>query len=240
MKLPQEKVKASRVNPRTLVLYSAPKMGKTTLLSLLEDNLIIDLESGSDMIDALKVKANNLKELTEVGKSIYEEKKPYKYVSIDTISKLEMLAEEEATRKYKQTIIGKGFTGDSVINLPMGAGYGLLRGEMKGWLDKLSTLADNIIFVGHLRDKFIIDKKGEEVSAKDIDLTGKLRNIVCAGADAIGYLFRKGNELWITFESKDELTCGSRCPHLRGQTFLIAESDDKGNIIKSYWNKIYQ
>ena len=62
-KLPKKKVKASRKSPKNMIIYGAPKIGKTTVLSQLDDCLIIDLEQGSDMLDALKVQVNSLKEL---------------------------------------------------------------------------------------------------------------------------------------------------------------------------------
>ena len=43
-----------------MIIYGAPKIGKTTVLSQLDDCLIIDLEQGSDMLDALKVQVNSL------------------------------------------------------------------------------------------------------------------------------------------------------------------------------------
>ena len=86
MELPKVKVKASRKSPKNMIIYGAPKIGKTTVLSKLDNCLIIDLEDGSDMVDALKVKANNLKELQAVGSAIIKEGRPYKYIAIDTIS----------------------------------------------------------------------------------------------------------------------------------------------------------
>ena len=38
-----------------LILFSNPKTGKSTAVAALENNLIIDLESGLDFVDALKV-----------------------------------------------------------------------------------------------------------------------------------------------------------------------------------------
>lgn len=216
--LPTAKVAAERLSPKVFIMYSLPKTGKTTLLSKLDDCLIIDLEDGSKYLDALKVKANNLAELTEIGKAIHAAKRPYKYVAIDTATKLEEWAEAEATVKYKASAIGKSFQGSSVLELPNGAGYLHLRLAMKDWIDKIYTLADNIILVAHLKDKFT-ELKGKEVSAKDLDFTGKIKNIVCQNADAIGYLYREADGMKITFESKEEITCGSRCEHLKGQTF---------------------
>ncbi len=226
IEIPRSIVEATVINPKSFVMYAPPKLGKTTLLSQLPDCLIIDLEDGSDYVSALKVKVNGLAQLGEVSRSIIQAGKPYKYVAIDTITKLEEYAELEATNNYRLSPIGKNFAGKSVLELPNGAGYLHLRLMFKKWIDALSTLADHVIFVGHLKDK-VVDLGGKEVSSKDLDLTGKVRNITCAGADAIGYIYRKDGKTQITFKSSEEVTCGSRCDHLRGQEF---EFD---------WNKIY-
>ena len=50
-----QKVKAESQSPKNLIIFSKPKVGKTSLLAELNDALIIDLEDGSDYVDALKV-----------------------------------------------------------------------------------------------------------------------------------------------------------------------------------------
>jgi hypothetical protein len=226
IKLPKEKVKVENKNPRTFILYSQPKMGKTTLLSQLDDCLIIDLENGSDLVEALKVKVNNLKEFFEVGEQIKADGCQYKYVAIDTISKLEEWAEESAKKLYQQTPMGKRFTGDSVLTLPNGAGYLYLRLAFKKWLEYINGLAEHVILIGHLKDK-LIERKGKEVSAKDLALTGQIRNITAASADAMGFLYREDGELKVNFQASSELVVGSRCEHLAGQDFAFD------------WSKIY-
>lgn len=121
---------------------------------------------------------------------------------------------------YKKDPKGVNFKGKSVLELPMGAGYLYLRQAFKKWIDYVSDLAEHIILVGHLKEK-IIEKQGKEVVAKDLSLTGKIREITCANADAIGYLYREDGELRINFQASDEITCGSRCDHLRGQDFAF-------------------
>ena len=225
MKLPTEKVKASRKSPKNMILYGAPKIGKTTVLSQLDDCLIIDLEDGSDMIDALKIKVNNLKELADVGREIIKQGKPYKYIAIDTISKLEEWCEDEGKKIYMKTPMGKNFEtknpGMSILALPNGAGYLYLRMAYKKWLDRMNLLADHIILVGHLKDK-MLEKKGKEVAVKDLDLTGKIKQITCANADAVGYIYRENDETMISFNSLDDVTAGSRCEHLKGATMPLS------------------
>ena len=63
LKLPKKKTKALRKSPKNMVIYGPPKIGKTTALAKLDNCLILDLEDGSDMVDALKIKATNLNEL---------------------------------------------------------------------------------------------------------------------------------------------------------------------------------
>ena len=229
-KLPKTIVKASRKSPKNMVIYGPPKIGKTTMLSRLDNCLIIDLEDGSDMVDALKVKVNNLGMLATIGKEIIQENKPYKYVAIDTISKLEEWCEVEGKRIYMKTPMGKNFEqknpGASVLSLPNGAGYLYLRIAFKQWIDRLNLLADHVILVGHLKDK-MLEKKGKEVAVKDLDLTGKIKQITCANADAIGYIYREDETTMISFNSLDDTVAGSRCDHLKGQTMPFE------------WNKIF-
>lgn len=224
MKLPTKKVKATRKSPKNMIIYGAPKIGKTSVLSQLDDCLIIDLEEGSDMVDALKVKVSNLKELGEAGKEIHKAGKPYKYVAIDTISKLEEWCEADAKVLYMRTPMGKNFEeknpGASVLSLPNGAGYLYLRIAYKKWIDRLNTLADHVILVGHLKDK-MLEKKGKEVAVKDLDLTGKIKQITCAQADAVGFIYREDDKTMISFDSLDDITAGSRCEHLKGKTMPL-------------------
>jgi len=228
MELPTKKVKASRKSPKNMIIYGPPKIGKTTVLSQLDNCLIIDLEEGSDMVDALKIKVKNLKDLADVGREIIKQKKPYKYVAIDTISKLEEWCEDEAKQIYMKTPMGKNFEqknpGMSVLSLPNGAGYLYLRMAYKKWVDRLNMLADHVILVGHLKDK-MLEKKGKEVAVKDLDLTGKIKQITCANADAVGYIYREEDKTMISFDSMSDITAGSRCDHLKGQTMPLEWSN---------------
>jgi hypothetical protein len=228
MELPTKKVKASRKSPKNMIIYGPPKIGKTTVLSQLDNCLIIDLENGSDMVDALKVKVNSLAELANLGREIIKQGKPYKYIAIDTISKLEEWCEAEAKKMYKLTAMGKNFDknneGLSILSLPNGGGYLYLRLAYKKWIDRLNLLADRVILVGHLRDK-MLEKKGKEVSVKDLDLTGKIKQMTCSNTDAIGYVYREGEDTMISFNSLEDITAGTRCEHLKGKTMPLKWSE---------------
>ncbi len=217
MILPKDKVKATRKNPRLLMLYGPPKVGKTTLLSELENCLTIDLEKGSNYLDILKIEVNSLKELEKVGNAIIEANRPYKYLAIDTATKLEEWCEDFATILY----------------------YYWLRIAYGKWFNFCANLAEYLILIAHVRDKMLVDKKGVEikggqVSSMDLDLTGKIKAITCSKADAIGLLTRKVvgaengepvSKMFVNFNSSTEILCGSRCKHLLGKEMEFNWSD---------------
>lgn len=240
--LPKEKVKAKVENPRFLIIFGKPKAGKTTLASKLDNNLIIDLEGGSEFLEALAVQARSVKDLGEIANAIREEikstgKKPYKYITLDNASRLEEICLSYAATLYRQTPMGKNYQGNDVRTLPNGSGYMYLQQAVRKVIDMFRDLCDNFILIGHLKDK-MINKEGEELSEMSLDLVGKLANIICGEADAVGYVYRKKNETHISFEGGDNSVREARAPHLRGKNIVIAESDDNNNI-KVHWDKIY-
>ena len=235
--LPTKKVKAERVNPKRLIIYSKPKTGKTTAFAGLDSNLIFDLENGADYVEALKLKVNSLQELLDAGKAIKAGGFPYKYVTIDTVTALEDMVGPLAIKLYRQTSMGKNYDGDNVLSLPNGAGYLYLRQAFFQVLDFIDTLAPHIILAGHIKDKQV-DDKGEMVLAANIDLTGKIKSLICANADAIGYMFRKGNKTILSFKTSEEVTCGARPEHLRNEEIVVSEMNDKGEL-EFHWDKIY-
>lgn len=240
--LPKEKIKAKVQNPRFLILFGKPKAGKTTLASKLENNLIVDLEGGSEFLDALAVQARSVKDLGEIANAIKEEintsgNKPYKYITIDNASRLEEMALPYAVQLYKATPMGKSYQGTDVRTLPNGSGYLYLQQAVRKIIDMFRDLCDNFILIGHLKDK-MINKDGEELSEMSLDLVGKLANIICGEADAVGYVYRKKNETHISFEGGDNSVREARAPHLRGKNIVIAESDDSNNI-NVHWDRVY-
>jgi hypothetical protein len=235
--LPTKKVAAERVNPKRLIIYSKPKTGKTTAFAGLENNLLIDLENGADYVEALKVKITSLQELLETGKAIKEAGKPYKYVTIDTVTALEDMVMPLAVKLYRATSMGKNYDGDNVLSLPNGAGYLYLRQAFFQVLDFIDTLAPHIILSGHIKDKQV-DDKGEMVLAANIDLTGKIKSLICANADAIGYMYRKGNKTILSFKTSEEVTCGARPDHLRNEEIVVTEMTESGEL-QFHWDKVF-
>lgn len=243
--LPTEKVKAESKSPRKMLIYSSPKVGKTTAGAMLDGNLTLDFEDGATFVDSMKINIPDMATLGEVLQAINEAGKPYKYGTVDTTTKLEDMVLPLAKKLYRATSMGKNFDFDkdgkdlnsqSVLNLPNGAGYLYLREAYTKVISQIDAMFPRVIYFGHLKDK-MLEKNGKEVSARDIDLTGKIRNIACANADAIGFMYRKDNQTIVSFQTKEDIICGARPEHLRNKEIVLLEEID-GKII-SHWDRIY-
>ena len=109
-----------------------------------------------------------------------------------------------------------------------------------GWFQ---SAVENVILVGHVKDKTITEG-GTELVVKNLDLAGKTSNILSAKSDAICYLYRdpdNGN-LMANFGDLNSVLCGARMPHLAGKTILLAEriqNEDGTWKINKHWENIF-
>lgn len=242
--LPTSKVPATSTNPKYLVLYGAPKAGKTSCLAQLENNLIIDLEGGSTFIDAMSIQCRTIQDLGEAAQAIRAKNAEvghnfYAHITIDNATRLEDICLSYAAQLYRQTELGKNWKGTDVTTIPRGAGYKYLRDAVKKVIDMFKELCDEFILVGHVKDS-ITEKDGEEINAKEIDLVGKLGKIICGMADAVGYVYRKGNETHISFKGGEgETIMEARARHIAGKDVVIATGNEDGSIV-TYWDRIYK
>jgi hypothetical protein len=233
--------KAVRIGPKILILYSLPKVGKTEALvelAQMEDTLIIDAEQphGTDTYETTSIKVDDMQQALYVAKLIDKEgvertkagKKgmdvfPYKFVAIDTLDAIEDYAEPWATKNYKESTIGKSFQGKSVLELPNGGGYYYLRNAVTDYIDMFASRCPYLILIVHVKEKNIATKDGMDVKVNDISLMGKLSSIVCAKADAIGYMYRdpKGQKM-VSFQTYDGAVMGARQKYLAGKAMPFA------------------
>lgn len=247
MNLPTSKNKPATDNPKLLILFGKPKSGKTTIMASLENNLIVDMEDGSNYVECMAVKAKNISDLKEISKAIKEAGYPYKYITLDTVTALEDITLEMALSDYRATPMGKKFglneqTGKyeyvDIRTLPNGGGYLWIREAFQKIVNIFRGLADYIILIGHTKDR-TINRDGKELSENLLDLSGKLERIISSKADALGYVYRKKNQTIINFNGGEDLIVEARPAHLRGKEIVIAESDENG-VITTYWDRIYK
>jgi len=263
--LPNTVEKPQSMNPRRMVIFAHTKVGKTEALSKLKNALLLDLEEGSEFVEAMKIDivdilrkndTNPMAIFQSIGDQLLDyykknSKWQYDYLILDTTSALEGFARKYATILYKQTPIGKGFPGtDVVAELPNGGGYDWLRKAFDALLTPLQGKCNTcFILVSHVKDSSI-NKQGKDLAAKDLALTGKLKQIVSAGADAIGFMYRNPeniNQTFLSFETHEQdLATGARPPHLSNQKFVILELENPDYAVKkeekrfkNAWSEIF-
>tara|TARA_R100000781_G_C4065922_1_gene122789 strand:- start:403 stop:1059 length:657 start_codon:yes stop_codon:yes gene_type:complete len=218
MALKVEKRSAVSDNPKIMLLYGAPKVGKTTMLSQLDDCLILDTEQGSRMVSGHILELNSKDDLMAFYKEA-EEGHSFKYVALDTIDKLIEWTEMSVIREFQV---------DAIADLAYGKGFGLVRQKVINNVRKLASLFDNVIIIGHRKTAAAIENSNA-VEPESLDISGKLKNMLMAMSDAIGYVYRDDEEkLVVSFQANKALEAGSRSPHLRGK------------VIDFKWNEIYK
>ena len=213
MALKKVKRKAVSQNPKTLLLYGAPKVGKTTALSQLDDCLILDTEGGANMIEGYVESVNNREELIKVLKEA-QDGHEYKYVAIDTIDKIATWAENAVCAEENVS---------AVQDLAFGKGFGMVREKVLNTVKILKDIFPHVIIIGHRKwARAVVDSKAI-VEPESLDLTGKLKNMLMADCDAIGYVYRDEDKgkLMVSFKANEALEAGSRSPHLRGKQMKL-------------------
>jgi len=220
MALKKVKRKAVSQNPKTMLLYGAPKVGKTTALSQLEDCLIIDTEGGANMIEGYVETVNSRQDLIKLLKEA-KEGHEFKYVALDTIDKIAVWAEKAVCEEESVS---------AVQDLAFGKGFAMVREKVLNTVNILKEIFPHVIIIGHRKwARAVVDSKAI-VEPESLDLTGKLKNMLMADCDAIGYVYRddEKEKLMVSFQANEALEAGSRSPHLRGKEIELT------------WNNIYK
>ena len=254
--LPTERRKATDYNPRLMVLFGKPKCGKSSLMASLDSNLIIDLEDGYRALDVMCVQARSAADMFNIKAAIEKKNKEnggkpfYRFITIDNATRLEEMSLIYANALYRKTSMGQswGYLKDKIGNilqdangkniidpkadvrlLPSGAGYIYMRKALKEMVTMFTPLCDTLILICHVKDKQI-KKNDTETTEMLVDLAGKVGDLICGEADAIGYVSRQDNQTILSFKGGDNNIRGSRPLHLREKQFIVAESDDDGNL----------
>ena len=237
-----------------LIISSRPGVGKTSALLNLPNSIFFDLEESSgyfkgdattDVVDIQeRMRVEGVGMLTAITRTIDEIKqsgKVYDFAIIDTLTKIDELAEIVATAKYKASQQGKDFKGPSVLDLAYGAGYSLHRAEFQDIIDMFDSVAKRKIYSCHIKDSSI-PKDGDQIAITDIKLTGSLKEIFSAKQDAACAIEndpKNNNQRLLNFkktESSNFIKC--RAQHLKNQIISISEITDKNEFI-TYWDKIF-
>ena len=253
--LPTQRQEVQNYNPRLLVLFGFPKSGKSSAVASLDNNCVADLENGYRSLPVMKVDIKDIYDIFAFRDALDKKMKelnrlPYRFITIDNASRLEEMCLIYAAALYRKTPMGNNFgmlrdkdnnpvrdkNGKAIPDpkadvrtLPNGAGYLYLREALKEVVHMFQPYCETLILVCHVKDKQI-NLNGVESSKLAVDLAGKLGDIICGEADAVGYIYREKNKTILSFEGGSGDIREARCRHLRGRQFVIGESDENNNL----------
>jgi hypothetical protein len=208
--LPSKKSPAETDEPRTIVLFGPPKVGKTSSAAALDNCLLLDLEKGARFVESMKIEVDTIKHLYDIITELAKVPGKYDFIALDSLDYLEDWLSDLTCRVAKVKHIS---------DIPFGAGYAEVKQRMLSIMTALSTYASRCgIFIGH-RKQSIIGSDKLEFTSETLDLTGKLKNAITAKADLTGYLFRNKddeNKLYVSFNAGD-VESGSRIEKVAGK-----------------------
>lgn len=231
--------------PDSLLLYGAPKIGKSRLLSALPC-YVFQLDPGGQRQHGGAYDEYTTWESFDLGVAHAEQLKDQlpRFLAVDPLDRLEDLAAEKALATYRKQFPKETHvrTVADLTGLPHGAGYGRLREAFMDWIRQLARLQRILILTAHVRPK-ALDKGLTETNTKDLALTGKICQMVCGAVDTIGFVYRNGKgELVMATrtcsDGKQDINCGSRIARLADREIVLSHREKDGTIT-TFWNEIF-
>lgn len=183
--------------------------------------------------------------LRAVARKIKKDGRPYDFVAVDTLTVVDEWCEWTGTERYMNSTQGKEWNRwnkidhplkkdlwgkripfghedyESIHNQGKGYGYKWSRGEVVDIYNELEGLGKRCtIFICHTvetQTKKINSE--EEITAKGISLTGLVKEIIARKVDAVGYVYRGGeenDELMVSFRGNETKVGGIRGERIKG------------------------
>jgi hypothetical protein len=154
---------------------------------------------------------------------------------------LEEISREYALILYKNTPMGKSFTGKDIFELSQGGGELFFRNAMDTLYNSFEGLySDCLILIGHTKNSSI-SKNGQDLQVRDLNVRGKGKLLICAEMDSIGYVYRNKDlpQNIISFLGGErDIVTGSRVAHHANKEFVFSEIIDGKLIV--HWDVIFK
>ena len=167
-----------------ILLYGAPKVGKTSFAVQAPRALVCAFEKGTNALS--NVKAQPISKWVDFKKILSQLRQPrakeiYDTVVIDTVSIAFSLCE-----KYICQREGVG----NIRDVSWGQGWTMLKNEFQESFREITMLGFGIIFIAHEKNKAtnLVDENGDAISAVAPDIPQAAYTIVNGIVDIIGYI----------------------------------------------------
>ena len=201
LKLPTEKTPPSEVlQDYSILLFGEKKIGKTTLASMFDNNLLLMTEPGAKSLDVFKMPVRSWKEFKKIIRLLKVDKR-YRTVTVDTVDLLFKLCDAQVC----QTL---GI--DHVSEAEWGRGWSAVRDEFTTAMADLMGIGKGVILISHSTEKEIKPRSGPKYDRIQPTMANTARDICEAMVDIWGYFHYDGSDRVLTIRGDEHITAGHR------------------------------
>ncbi|MBQ9243540.1 MAG: ATP-binding protein [Proteobacteria bacterium] len=183
IELPKTKTKPQfTMSKLSMLLYGAPKIGKSTFCSRAQDALFVATEPGLNHLEVASVQVNTWREFLETMALLAKGGHSFKILVIDTIDKLCDFCNFEICGNAKVQTLG---------DMGYGKGYAVYKNELKRVFQKIFALDMGVILTSHAQlieldtptgrqTKWVptFEKCAREILMPMVDIIGFAQNVV--------------------------------------------------------------
>ena len=174
--LPTEKTKRSLdLSTKTILLYSAPKHGKSTFASKFPGALFFECEPGLNELEVYKIPTYTWADFLAACKLVAAGDHPFKTVVVDTVDNAFKFCSDQVCAKHNIEYEG---------DLPHGKGWAFVKNEWHRVLTRLAALPYGLVLISHAVDKTIQTRTGEYTKTQP-SLPDRARGVVLGLVDVI-------------------------------------------------------
>lgn len=198
-----------------LLIYGAPKTGKSTFGSQLPRALFLNFEQGTNALAGIR--GVPILRWTDFKKVLSQLRKPqakemYDSIIVDTASIAWQLCEQYICQRESV---------DNIREVPWGQGWNMVKAEFSECWREITLLGFGILFIAHAKDKptEMRDEEGNPITAVAPDLPNNAYTIINSIVDIIGYLqvqmsMDGSTERYLYTRSTPTIFAGSRYQYL--------------------------
>ena len=197
-----------------ILIYGAPKVGKTSFSVQMPKNLLLAFEHGFNALGGIK--AVDIDKWTTFKQVIRQLRQPeakemYSTITIDTATIAYTMCEDFICTQQNINRIG---------DLPYGAGYGLVEKEFQDCLRQITQMGYGIVLIAHSVPRVEKTPEGSEIEIVSPDLPKRGYKVINQLVDIIGYIDiiwdKEGNEKRVLYTRKtSQIMAGSRFKYLK-------------------------
>lgn len=189
MILPTEKSKpVNHFEDEIVLIYGAPKVGKSTFCSQFDAPLFLDSESGLRKLSTYNISIGCWEDVLDVYKALLDAKKNgkliYKTLVFDTINNFYLYCMDYVCKK-------NGIKHPS--DLDYGKGWSMVRIQFTNAMNAFKSLGLGVVYVSHASEKTIKTRAGE-YTRYDCAISGQAYELIVGSCDFVLFVTIENTE----------------------------------------------